>query len=103
MLRKKLFYLYLQMIISCLIFHQHMIAGSNMIAGHKLIAINFPKLRLMFNSESYKTYNSCVFMCTLSLFYILAIAVLYFKERYTVEAILVKIIRILIELEMYEN
>ena len=31
------------------------------------------------------------FMYTLSLFYILAIAVLYFKERYTVEAILIKL------------
>ena len=39
---------------------------------------------------------SCVFMCTLSLFYILAIAVLYFKERYTVEAISIK-------LNIYEN
>ena len=39
---------------------------------------------------------SCVFMCTLSLFYILAIAVLYFKKRYTVEAILIK-------LNIYEN
>ena len=42
-------------------------------------------------------------MCALSLFYILAIAVLYFKERYTVEAILITIIKIVIELEMYEN
>ena len=35
-------------------------------------------------------------MCALLLFYILAIAVLYFKERYTVEAILIK-------LNIYEN
>ena len=63
----------------------------------------------MFNSESYKTSSistciSCVVMCTLLyvieaesletvqlLFYILAIAVLYFKEKYEIEAISIKL------------